>query len=58
MRVVSVPGPSRLTAEGDKLADVPTVTKEDAALRPADVALIVAVPTAIPLRTTERLGVV
>ena len=53
-----MPGPRRLTAEGDNVADVPTVTSVEAALRPDDVALIVVVPAARPLITTERLGVV
>ena len=56
--VASAPGPRRLTFEGVSVADVPIVTKVDAALSPVDDALMVAVPMPMPLITTERLGVV
>ena len=55
---MSVPGPSRETVAGDKLADVPTVTSVDAVLNPEDEVVMVAVPAVMPLITTERLGVV
>ena len=57
-KVRSAPGPTRTLLAGMSVALRPTVTSVEAGVKPLVNAVIVAEPSALPLSTTARLGVV
>ena len=57
-KVTSAPGPTRTLLAGVSVALRPTVTSVEAGVKPLVDAVIVAEPSALPLSTTARLGVV